>query len=41
MGCTLPLPASAFYEPNFESGPKSVRWRIQLKDEPEFAIAGL
>ncbi len=38
---TLPLPASVFYEPNYENGPKSVRWQIRLKDEPEFAIAGL
>ena len=35
------VPASSFYEPNYESGTKSVRWRIWLKDEPEFAIAGL
>nr|WP_301542837.1 SOS response-associated peptidase family protein [Cupriavidus basilensis] len=36
------VPAASFYEPFYEAGqPKSVRWRIWLKDEPEFAIAGL
>ena len=35
------VPATSFYEPNYEAGPKSVRWRIWLKDEPEFAMSGL
>ncbi|WP_416048922.1 SOS response-associated peptidase [Cupriavidus basilensis] len=35
------VPATGFYEPNYEAGPKSVRWKIWLKDDPEFAIAGL
>ncbi|MFJ1258772.1 SOS response-associated peptidase [Cupriavidus sp. CuC1] len=36
------VPAASFYEPFYEAGQtKSVRWRIWLKDEPEFAIAGL
>ncbi|GAB7549218.1 hypothetical protein CS8_089200 [Cupriavidus sp. 8B] len=36
------VPASAFYEPFYAEGQaKSVRWRIWLKDEPEFPIAGL
>lgn len=34
-------PAACFYEANYEDGAKSVRWRIWLKDEPDFAIAGL
>ncbi|WP_454744091.1 SOS response-associated peptidase family protein [Cupriavidus necator] len=41
MGCTLPLPASALFEPNYESGPKSVRYRIWARDQENFAIAGL
>ncbi|MGO4333193.1 SOS response-associated peptidase family protein [Cupriavidus sp. M-11] len=36
-----PLAGCSFFEPNYEAGPKSVRWKIWLKDEPEFAIAGL
>ncbi|WP_370564735.1 SOS response-associated peptidase family protein [Cupriavidus sp. UME77] len=35
------VPTTSFYEPNYESGPKSVRWKIWLKDEDKFAIAGL
>ncbi len=36
------VPATSFYEPFYAEGQsKSVRWRIWLKDEPEFAIAGL
>lgn len=36
------MPAASFYEPFYAEGQtKSVRWRIWLKDEPEFAIAGL
>jgi putative SOS response-associated peptidase YedK len=36
------VPASSFCEPYYETGKRtSVRWRIWLKDEPEFAIAGL
>jgi putative SOS response-associated peptidase YedK len=31
----------SFFEPNYEAGPKSVRYRIWLKDEPSFAVAGL
>lgn len=40
MGCTLPLPARAFYEPNWETG-KAVRWKISLSDDEPFAMAGL
>jgi putative SOS response-associated peptidase YedK len=36
----LPLPATGFYEPNWETG-KAVRWRIGLPDGEPFAIAGL
>lgn len=35
------VPATSFYEPNYEGGAKSVRWRTWLKDEADFAIAGL
>lgn len=35
------VPMESFYEPNYEHGPKSVRYRIWLKGEPTFAIAGL
>ena len=36
------VPAASFYEPFYAEGQaKSVRWRIWLKDEPEFAIASL
>ncbi|MDF3883095.1 SOS response-associated peptidase [Cupriavidus basilensis] len=41
LGQICLVPATSFFEPNYESGPKSVRWRIWLKGEPEFAIAGL
>lgn len=41
MGCTLPLPAMALFEPNYESGPKSVRYQIWVRDQETFAIAGL
>ncbi|WP_354687128.1 SOS response-associated peptidase family protein [Cupriavidus necator] len=34
-------PASALFEPNYESGPKSVRYRIWARDQENFAIAGL
>ncbi|NUA27025.1 SOS response-associated peptidase family protein, partial [Cupriavidus basilensis] len=34
------IPATNFYEPNYESG-KAVRWRVGLKDDEPFAIAGL
>jgi putative SOS response-associated peptidase YedK len=34
-------PMTAFYEPNYEHGTKSVRYRIWLKDEPVFAVACL
>ncbi|EYS89459.1 ATP synthase I [Cupriavidus sp. SK-4] len=35
------VPATAVYEPNYEAGPKSTRYRIRLPDEPAFGIAGL
>lgn len=35
------IPATAIYEPNYELGPKSVRYRIWVRDAPAFAIAGL
>ncbi|WP_420869402.1 SOS response-associated peptidase family protein [Cupriavidus necator] len=35
------IPAAAVYEPNYEAGPKSTRYRIWLPDEPAFGIAGL
>lgn len=35
------VPMTAFYEPNYEHGPKSVRYRIWMKDEPAFGVAGL
>jgi len=35
------VPMTAFYEPNYEAGPKSVRYKIWLPDEPAFAVAGL
>ena len=34
-------PMTAFYEPNYEHGTKSVRYKIWLKDEPVFAVACL
>ncbi len=34
------IPMTGYYEPNYESG-KPVRWRIYLKDEQPFAVAGL
>ena len=34
------VPMQRYFEPNYESG-KSVRWAIGLKDQPEFAVAGL
>lgn len=41
MDCILPLPATAIYEPNYEHGLKSVRYRIWLPGERAFGIAGL
>ncbi|PZX32076.1 putative SOS response-associated peptidase YedK [Cupriavidus phytorum] len=35
------IPATAVYEPNYEAGPKSTRYRIWLPGEPAFGIAGL
>jgi len=35
------VPATAVYEPNYEAGPKSTRYKIWLPDEPAFGIAGL
>ncbi|MCY1271592.1 SOS response associated peptidase (SRAP) [compost metagenome] len=35
------VPATAVYEPNYEAGPKSTRYRIWLPSEPAFGIAGL
>lgn len=35
------VPMESFFEPNYEHGPKSVRYRIWIKDEPTFAVAGL
>ncbi|ODV43419.1 hypothetical protein AWV79_17335 [Cupriavidus sp. UYMMa02A] len=35
------VPASAIYEPNYEHGPRSVRHKLWLTDEPAFGIAGL
>lgn len=35
------VPATAVYEPNYEAGPKSTRYRIWLPGEPAFGIAGL
>lgn len=36
------VPARSIYEPNYEADPKkSTRYKIWLKDEPDFAIAGL
>lgn len=35
------IPAAAVYEPNYEAGPKSTRYRIWLPGEPAFGIAGL
>ncbi len=36
------VPASSIYEPNYEANPdKSVRYRIWVKDQADFAIAGL
>lgn len=34
------IPATAFFEPNYESG-KAVRWKIGLPDGEPFAIAGV
>lgn len=34
------IPVDAFYEPNWESG-KAVRWKIWMKDESPFALAGI
>lgn len=36
---TLP-DTTAVYEPNYEAGPKSTRYRIWLQGEPAFGIAG-
>lgn len=36
--CLVPL--SHFFEPNYESG-KAQRWKIGLKDDSDFAVAGL
>lgn len=36
------VPARSIFEPNYEADPKkSIRYKIWLKDEPDFAIAGL
>ncbi|PVY81036.1 putative SOS response-associated peptidase YedK [Cupriavidus alkaliphilus] len=35
------IPATAVYEPNYEGGPKSTRYRIWLSGEPAFGVAGL
>ncbi|MBY4898856.1 SOS response-associated peptidase [Cupriavidus sp. AU9028] len=35
------VPMLCFYEPNYELGPKPVRHRIWLRDEPVLAVAGL
>lgn len=36
------IPAVAVYEPNYEADPKkSTRYKIWIRDEPAFAIAGL
>lgn len=35
------IPAASLYEPNYEAGPKSVRYRISPTDAPSFGIAGL
>lgn len=36
------VPATAVYEPNYEADPtKSTRYRIWVRDEPAFAIAGI
>lgn len=35
------IPATAVYEPNYEAGPKSTRYKIWLPGEPAFGIAGL
>ncbi|MBB2918356.1 putative SOS response-associated peptidase YedK [Cupriavidus alkaliphilus] len=35
------IPATAVFEPNYEAGPKSTRYRIWLPGEPAFGIAGL
>jgi len=35
------VPATDVYEPNYEAGPKSTRYRIWLPGEPAFGIAGL
>lgn len=34
------IPMQCFFEPNWETG-KHVRWRIGMKDEAPFAVAGL
>lgn len=35
------VPMSSFFEPGYEHGPKSVRYRIWMPDAPAFAVAGL
>ncbi|MGY8527587.1 SOS response-associated peptidase [Paracidovorax citrulli] len=36
------VPAVAIYEPNYEADPKkSIRYRIWMREEPAFAVAGL
>lgn len=36
------VPAISIFEPNYEADPaKSIRYRIWMKDEPAFAVAGL
>jgi putative SOS response-associated peptidase YedK len=35
------VPAMALYEPNYEAGPKSTRYKIWVRDQEAFAIAGL
>jgi len=40
-GRTALVPAQALFEPCYESGPKSVRYRIWVRDQESFAIAGL
>ncbi|MES2047339.1 MAG: SOS response-associated peptidase family protein [Pseudomonadota bacterium] len=38
LRCLVPM--QDFFEPNYESG-KAERWRIGLRDESDFAVAGL
>lgn len=41
-GALALIPATAVFEPNYEADPKkSTRYKIWLKDEPAFGIAGL